>query len=69
MAPSLPLSLTDAIAAKVLTFSLRFKVYLEPSFPAIFSTSLAITLVEILPIESCYLQQMVILFLSIVDFF
>ena len=51
VASSLLLRLTDVFFGKVLTFSLRFKLYLKISFPSIFSTSLAVTLVAILPIE------------------
>ena len=48
--PLLP-SLTDIFVGIVLTFWLLFKLYLHPYFLSIFSTSLAIMLVAILPIE------------------
>ena len=37
VASSLPVTLTDVFVSKVLTFSLRFKLYLTTSFPSIFS--------------------------------
>ena len=51
VASPLQLSLTDVFVGKVLTFSLRFELYLKTYFPSIFSTSLVITLEAIFPIE------------------
>ena len=49
--------LTDIFIGKVLTFSLRFKLYLKTYFPPNISTSLAITFEAILPIEFVSIRE------------